>query len=190
MTTRTLALQLADDGGHRPPSARIWARLPGWATSWRFMATSARARPRLRPWPDPGAGRARNRSPQPHLHAGPDLSGTRNFPDLAFRPLPAHGSGEARELGLGGSCGWAGADRMAGKTGPLIFPHARLEVRLSFGGRGPNRPPGGPRRLEHAVSMATGGNLRSSEISEFLTRAGWGEAARTPLTARRLHPPL
>jgi len=31
--------------------------------------------------------------------------------------------------------------------------------------------------------MATGGNLRDSEIVEFLTRAGWGEAARTPLTA-------
>jgi aminoglycoside/choline kinase family phosphotransferase len=31
--------------------------------------------------------------------------------------------------------------------------------------------------------MATGGNLRSSEITEFLTRAGWGEAARTPLNA-------
>jgi N-acetylmuramate 1-kinase len=31
--------------------------------------------------------------------------------------------------------------------------------------------------------MATGGNLRESEIVEFLTRAGWGEAARTPLTA-------
>lgn len=31
--------------------------------------------------------------------------------------------------------------------------------------------------------MATGGNLRSSEIQEFLTRSGWGEAARTPLNA-------
>lgn len=31
--------------------------------------------------------------------------------------------------------------------------------------------------------MATGGNLRESEIVEFLTRAGWGEAARTPLNA-------
>jgi N-acetylmuramate 1-kinase len=31
--------------------------------------------------------------------------------------------------------------------------------------------------------MATGGNLRESEIVQFLTRAGWGEAARTPLTA-------
>jgi len=31
--------------------------------------------------------------------------------------------------------------------------------------------------------MATGGNLRESEIVEFLTRAGWGEAARTALTA-------
>src|SRR5512138_3723632 len=31
------------------------------------------------------------------------------------------------------------------------------------------------------VSMATGGNLRTSEISEFLARAGWGAAARTPL---------
>ncbi len=31
--------------------------------------------------------------------------------------------------------------------------------------------------------MATGGNLRDSEIVEFLTRAGWGEASRTPLTA-------
>lgn len=31
--------------------------------------------------------------------------------------------------------------------------------------------------------MATGGNLRDSEIVEFLTRAGWGEAARTPLNA-------
>lgn len=29
--------------------------------------------------------------------------------------------------------------------------------------------------------MATGGNFRSSEIQEFLSRAGWGEAARTPL---------
>ncbi len=29
--------------------------------------------------------------------------------------------------------------------------------------------------------MATGGNLRASEIQEFLSRAGWGEAARTPL---------
>src|SRR5262245_36164519 len=31
--------------------------------------------------------------------------------------------------------------------------------------------------------MATGGNLRESEIVEFLRNAGWGEAARTPLTA-------
>lgn len=31
--------------------------------------------------------------------------------------------------------------------------------------------------------MATGGNLRESEIVEFLARAGWGEAARTPLNA-------
>ena len=31
--------------------------------------------------------------------------------------------------------------------------------------------------------MATGGNLRESEITEFLARAGWGEASRTPLTA-------
>jgi aminoglycoside/choline kinase family phosphotransferase len=31
--------------------------------------------------------------------------------------------------------------------------------------------------------MATGGNLRSSEIQEFLTRSGWGEAARTALNA-------
>lgn len=31
--------------------------------------------------------------------------------------------------------------------------------------------------------MATGGNLRDSEIVEFLTRAGWGEASRTRLTA-------
>jgi N-acetylmuramate 1-kinase len=31
--------------------------------------------------------------------------------------------------------------------------------------------------------MATGGNLRDSEIAEFLARAGWGEAARTPLNA-------
>ena len=31
--------------------------------------------------------------------------------------------------------------------------------------------------------MATGGNLRESEIVEFLGHAGWGEAARTPLTA-------
>jgi N-acetylmuramate 1-kinase len=31
--------------------------------------------------------------------------------------------------------------------------------------------------------MATGGNLRDSEIVEFLTRAGWGEAARTKLNA-------
>jgi aminoglycoside/choline kinase family phosphotransferase len=31
--------------------------------------------------------------------------------------------------------------------------------------------------------MATGGNLRESEIVEFLARAGWGEASRTPLTA-------
>jgi hypothetical protein len=30
--------------------------------------------------------------------------------------------------------------------------------------------------------MATGGNLRESEIVEFLARAGWGEASRTPLT--------
>src|SRR5690242_20082573 len=29
--------------------------------------------------------------------------------------------------------------------------------------------------------MATGSNLREREIQEFLTRAGWGEAARTPL---------
>src|SRR5689334_13905993 len=29
--------------------------------------------------------------------------------------------------------------------------------------------------------MATGGNLRSSEIQEFLNHTGWGEAARTPL---------
>jgi aminoglycoside/choline kinase family phosphotransferase len=29
--------------------------------------------------------------------------------------------------------------------------------------------------------MATGSNLRASEIQEFLNRAGWGEAARTPL---------
>ncbi|MDP3737267.1 MAG: phosphotransferase [Hyphomonadaceae bacterium] len=31
--------------------------------------------------------------------------------------------------------------------------------------------------------MATGGNLREREIVEFLGRAGWGEAARTPLNA-------
>jgi aminoglycoside/choline kinase family phosphotransferase len=31
--------------------------------------------------------------------------------------------------------------------------------------------------------MATGGNLRDSEIVEFLTRAGWGEASRTKLNA-------
>jgi aminoglycoside/choline kinase family phosphotransferase len=31
--------------------------------------------------------------------------------------------------------------------------------------------------------MATGGNLRENEIVEFLARAGWGEASRTPLTA-------
>lgn len=31
--------------------------------------------------------------------------------------------------------------------------------------------------------MATGGNLREREIVEFLARAGWGEAARTPLNA-------
>src|SRR5262245_20580170 len=32
-------------------------------------------------------------------------------------------------------------------------------------------------------SNASGGNLRESEIRECLGRAGWGEAARTPLTA-------
>jgi aminoglycoside/choline kinase family phosphotransferase len=31
--------------------------------------------------------------------------------------------------------------------------------------------------------MANGGNLRDSEIVEFLARAGWGEAFRTPLNA-------
>ena len=31
--------------------------------------------------------------------------------------------------------------------------------------------------------MATGGNLRTTEIQEFLDGAGWGEAARTPLNA-------
>ena len=31
--------------------------------------------------------------------------------------------------------------------------------------------------------MATGGNLRATEIQEFLDGAGWGEAARTPLNA-------
>lgn len=31
--------------------------------------------------------------------------------------------------------------------------------------------------------MASGGNLRDTEILEFLARAGWGEAARTPLNA-------
>jgi len=31
--------------------------------------------------------------------------------------------------------------------------------------------------------MATGGNLRATEIREFLVRSGWSEAARTPLNA-------
>ena len=33
-------------------------------------------------------------------------------------------------------------------------------------------------------------NFRGSEIQEFLTRAGWGEASRTPLNQGRVYAPL
>src|SRR5689334_297152 len=81
---------------------------------------------------------------------------------------------------------------MAGKAGPLspVRP-ARSSARLCW--RQANRPSHRPRRLEHADRWRlaarcsrgpmTKNNLRESEIVEFLTRAGWGEAARTPLTA-------
>ena len=63
------------------------------------------------------------------------------------------------------------------------LPHARLEVRLSFAGDGRIARLVDLADWSATASMATGGNLRDSEIAEFLARAGWGEAARTPLTA-------